>query len=93
MKVHRLDEGYTWIPKRRDFVEDPNEVILGNQIFRVREASYPCYYTQIGRDSSYLDLFLLLWTDFYLRGCLDGFSTLRGCLAPIYALRDCLSYF
>ena len=33
-----------------------------------------------GRNSSYLGLFLLLWTDFYLRICLVGFSALRGCL-------------
>ena len=25
VKVHIFDEGYTWIPKRRDFTEDPNE--------------------------------------------------------------------
>ena len=33
VKVHLLDEGYTWILKRRDFTEDPNEEILGNQSF------------------------------------------------------------
>ena len=26
-KVHRFDEGYTCVPKRRDFTEDPNEEI------------------------------------------------------------------
>ena len=39
------------------------------------------YYAQRGRDSSYIDLFLLLWTDLYLRGCLARFYALRGCLA------------
>ena len=24
-KVHRIDEGYSWVPKTLDFVEDPNE--------------------------------------------------------------------
>ena len=24
-KVHRIDEGYVWVPKTRDFVENPNE--------------------------------------------------------------------
>ena len=24
-KVYRIDEGYTWVPKTRDFIEDPNE--------------------------------------------------------------------
>ena len=25
MKVHHIGEGYTWVPKMRDFTEDPNE--------------------------------------------------------------------
>ena len=25
MKVHLLDEGYAWVPKTRDFVEDSSE--------------------------------------------------------------------
>ena len=25
MKVHLLDEGYVWVPKTRDFVEDSSE--------------------------------------------------------------------
>ena len=44
MKVHLLNEGYAYIPKMRDFTEDSKEEILGNQGFRAREASYPCYY-------------------------------------------------
>ena len=81
VKVHLLDEGYTWVQKKRDFIEDPNEKILGNQRFRAREATYPCYYASRGRDSSYLGLFLLLWTPFYLRGYLAGFFALRDYLA------------
>ena len=53
MKVHLLDEGYVYIPKMRDFTEDLREEILENQGFRAKEASYPCYYTPRGRDSSY----------------------------------------
>ena len=30
VKVHLLDEGYAYIPKMRDFTEDPKEEILGN---------------------------------------------------------------
>ena len=59
VKVHLLDEGYAWVPKRGDFAEDPNEEISGNQGFRVREASYPSYYAPRGRDSSYFSLFML----------------------------------
>ena len=28
-KVHRLDEGYAWVLKTRDFTEDPKEEISG----------------------------------------------------------------
>ena len=58
VKVHLLDKGYAWIPKGRGFTEDPNEEISGNQGFRAREASYPCYYASRGRDFSYSGLFL-----------------------------------
>ena len=34
VKVHLPDEGYAWVPKRRDFTEDPKDKISGNQIFR-----------------------------------------------------------
>ena len=57
MKVHLPDEGYVYIPRRKDFTEDPKEEVSGNQGFRVGEASYPCYYASRGRDSSYSDLF------------------------------------
>ena len=36
-KVYLLDEGYTWVPKRRDLIEDPKEEVLGNRIFRNSE--------------------------------------------------------
>ena len=40
VKDHLLNEGYAYIPKRRDFTEDLKEVVSGNQGFRAREASY-----------------------------------------------------
>ena len=40
MKVHILDEGYTWVPKRRDFTEDLKEEISGNQKFRDLEVFF-----------------------------------------------------
>ena len=58
VKVHLLNEGYAYMPKRRDFIEDPNEEISRNQIFRAREASYMCYDPSRGRDSSYIVYFL-----------------------------------
>ena len=33
VKIHVLDDGYAWIQKRRDFIEDPKEEISGNQNF------------------------------------------------------------
>ena len=36
-KVHRLNEGYTCVPKTRSFTKDPKEEIWGNQSFRVKE--------------------------------------------------------
>ena len=33
MKVHLLDEGYAWVPKRKDFDEDPIEEIWGKSKF------------------------------------------------------------
>ena len=30
LKVHRLDEGYAWVPKMMDFIKDPKEEISGN---------------------------------------------------------------
>ena len=57
VKVHLLDEGYTYIPKMRDFTKDPKEEVLGNQGFRAGEASYSWYYASKGRDSFYSCLF------------------------------------
>ena len=54
MKVHLLDKGQTWVQKRKGFTEDPKEEISGNQGFRAREASYPCYYALRGKDSFWL---------------------------------------
>ena len=59
MKVHLLDEDYTWEPKKKGFTEDPNEEFSRNQRFWVMEASRSCYYDSRGRDSSYLGLFFI----------------------------------
>ena len=60
VKVHLLDEGYVWVPKRKSFTEDSNEEISRNKGSQAKEASYPCYYAPIGRDSFYFDLFSTL---------------------------------
>ena len=51
-KAHLLNKGYAWVQKRRGFAEDSKYEISGNQGFRGREATYPCYYAQRGRNSS-----------------------------------------
>ena len=84
IKVHILNEGHAYIRKRRDFTKDPKEKILGNQEFRAREASYPCYYASSGR-------VLPTLVYFYLKGAnLNGFG-LKGLFGT--DLRDCLALF
>ena len=34
-KVHCIDEGYAWVPRNKDFVEDPRREISGDQSIRV----------------------------------------------------------
>ena len=90
VKVHPLDEGHVYIPKRRDFIEDQKEEISGNQGFQAREASYSFYYTSRGR-------VLVILVYFYLKGAyLNSFglkglfgNDLRGCLALFPAFVGC----
>ena len=35
-KVHRIDKGYAWVPKTRDFTEDPNEEFRKSKISGLR---------------------------------------------------------
>ena len=35
MKVHCIDEGYTWVLEKRGFIEDPRGEISGNRGCRV----------------------------------------------------------
>ena len=39
MRVDRINEGYAWVPEKRDFAEEPRREILGNKIYLVYEAS------------------------------------------------------
>ena len=85
-KVHLLDEGYTWVPKTRDFAGDSSEEfgkLKVSGLGSVHGTSLSFFYAPRGRDSSYFGLFYILgvvWLSFNaLRGCLVVFS-LRGCL-------------
>ena len=35
-KVHRIDEGYMWVPKMRDFSKDPNEEFSKSNVSSLR---------------------------------------------------------
>ena len=39
VKVHLLNEGYIWVPKRRGFTEDPREEIWEIKIFEIKRCS------------------------------------------------------
>ena len=39
VKVQLLNEVYAWVPKMREFTENPKEEISGNQIFGIRRCS------------------------------------------------------
>ena len=53
IKIYLLDKGYVYIPRTRNFTEDPKKKISGNQRFLglggVLEASYHIYYVPKGR--------------------------------------------
>ena len=81
-KVHRLDEGYACVPKRRDFTENPKEEIWGNQSFQIKEVflrppTFLLHFKRLG--------FFLLWFQFHLLGYLKG-----GCCVDV--LRDSLDH-
>ena len=35
-KVHRINKGYTWVPRMRDFVKDPRKEILEIEVVGLR---------------------------------------------------------
>ena len=53
-KVHRIDEGYVWVPRTRDFFKDPRKEIHEINIVK---ASYPFIYAPKGMDYFYIGLF------------------------------------
>ena len=59
-KVHRINEGYTWVPKTQDFVEDPNKEFGKSKVSGLgsaHEASYGFFYALRGREFFLLGLF------------------------------------
>ena len=71
VKVHLLDEGYAWVPKRKDFDEDPKEDIQGKSKFSglrgVLRTSYCLDYASRGRDPSYSGFSLHLFVHFWVK--------------------------
>ena len=71
-KVHHLDEDYVWVPKMKDFTEDPKKEIWGDQgLGDVLETSF---------GSTTLQEVVILHTlvYFHLKGCFGSISTLRS---------------
>ena len=59
-KVHHIDEGYTWVPKTRDFTENPSEEFRKSKVSglgSVHEASSGFLYDPRGRKFFLLNLF------------------------------------
>ena len=59
-KVHLLDEGYAWVPKTRDFVEDSRYEFGKSKVSglgSVHGTSWSFFYASRGKDSSYFDYF------------------------------------
>ena len=55
-KVHLIDEGYSWVPKTRDFIENPSEEFGKSNVSGFRKLpTYICMLQEV-RDSSYLGL-------------------------------------
>ena len=71
MKAYLLDEGYLWIPKRKDFDEDPKEEIQGKSKFSslggVLGTSYQLDYASRCRDPSYSGFSLHIFADFWVK--------------------------
>ena len=44
MKVHHIDEGYSWVPRTRNFNEDPKEESREVEFFGFRRLP-TCYFT------------------------------------------------
>ena len=74
MKVHLLEEGYAWIPKTQNFVENSSEKFGKSKVSglgSVHWTSWGFFYSLRGRDSSYFGLFFILravWLCFMPKG-------------------------
>ena len=51
--VHRIDEGYAWVPRKKDFAEDPRKEI---EVVGFRKLPTHVFTLQEVRDFSYLGL-------------------------------------
>ena len=72
-KVH-LSEGYIWVPKTKDFTEDPKKEIWGNWIFRAYEvfSRPPSVLLHSNRYGLFLPWFILTFVDRFLPKGLFG---------------------
>ena len=63
-KVHRIDEGYAWVSKMRDFAKDLNKEFKKSKVSglgSVHEASKGLFYAPRGRESFLLGFIFHFW--------------------------------
>ena len=83
-KVHRIDEGYAWVPKMRDFAEDPNEEFRKSKVSglgSVHKASKGFFYALRGREFFLLGLFSIFGME---NGRIFEFLSSILCLGKLY---------
>ena len=86
IKVHRIDKGYAWVPRKKDFAKDPRREFWEIKVIGFRRLPTHVSMLQEVRDSSYLDLLSIFGPrkeGFPLRACLAkkkmGFSGFARC--------------
>ena len=65
-KVHRINEGYAWVSKMRDFAKDPNEEFEKSKVSglgSVHEASKGFFYAPRGREFFLLGFIFHFWVE------------------------------
>ena len=85
-KFYRIDEGYAWVPKKKDFIEYPRREFWEIEVVEFRRLPSCVSMLQEVKDSSYLVLLSIFGPGkegFSLRACLakkkTGFSCSSQC--------------
>ena len=88
-KVHRIDQGYAWVPRTRDFAEDPRKESREIEVVRLRRLP--------NRSSTLQEVWILptlvLVPIFLLIFGLKKWKKLRGCLGRKYEISVLARWF